>query len=201
MSETAQEASNKKPATEVQNVLMEDGRTVGFAGKRKVVKEVLESENAIRINFINGRVLTYTPKAEMVSRLALHGASQKIGDEFAGVAEVDDMVLAGENMITRLDNGEWGAARQAGDSFAGTSIVIKAVCEVSGKSVEEVKAFLNGKIEAAKAAGQKLSRADLYASFRKPGTKTAAVIERLEAEKNSKSSVDSEALLGELGAA
>ena len=91
-------------------------------------------------------------------------------------------------------------ARAAGDSFAGTSVVIRAVAEVTGKSVEAVKTFLQGKLDAAKAKGEKLSRQELYASFRKPGTKTAAVIARLEAEDAAGKStkVDAADLLAEI---
>ena len=42
---------------------------------------------------------------------------------------------------------------------------------------------LQGKLDAAKARGEKLSRQELYNSFRNPATKTGAIIKRLEEEK------------------
>jgi hypothetical protein len=122
-----------------------------------------------------------------MSRFAAHGAEQKLGDAIAGEKDIDDAVLAVDELIGRLNNGEWTATRQAG-AMAGTSILIRALVEVSGKSVEEIRGFLADKSQAEKLA---LRRSDRL----KP------VIERLEAEKNanSKSSVDTDALLAGLG--
>ena len=110
------------------------------------------------------------------------------------------MVLACDEMYERLRKGEWFKAGEgSGDSLAGASVVIKAICEATGKTVEFVKGFLNTKLEAAKAKGEKLSRQELYNSFRNPTTKTGAIIKRLEEEKLSKSTkVDSGALLAEI---
>jgi hypothetical protein len=78
-------------------------------------------------------------------------------------------------------------------------VVIKALVEASGKTVEEVKKFLDGKLEAAKAKGEKLTRQALYASFRNPTSKVGQIIRRLEEEKAAKNSaVDADAVLGEL---
>ena len=66
-----------------------------------------------------------------------------------------------------------------------------------GKDVAFVKSFLEQKLEAGKASG--LTRQKLYAAFRAPGTKTAPIIARLEAEKASKDSgVDGDAALNEM---
>jgi uncharacterized small protein (DUF1192 family) len=53
-------------------------------------------------------------------------------------------------------------------------------------NIATIKAFLNKKMATAAAAGQKLTRKMLYDSFKQPGTPTAAVIERLEAERAAK---------------
>lgn len=191
MSET-QEKSVKAKA-EVTIVTMSDGRSVPFSGKRKLVKEVLE--NGVRFDFRNGETRTFALPEALIQRLALHGAAQKIGDEAAGVEEVEDMVVAIDDVIARLGRGEWGATRAAaGNSFSGASVVIRAICEATGKSVEEVKAFLQRKLD----ADSNLTRAALYASFRNPSSKTGQIIARLEAEKKSKTAVDADALLGEL---
>ena len=77
--------------------------------------------------------------------------------------------------------------------------LIKAIVEASGKSVEDIKAFLDAKLETAKAKGEKLTRQALYASFRNPTSKVGQIIRRLEEEKAAKSSaVDADAVLGEL---
>lgn len=195
-----------KAAVERTEVQMDDGRKVSFAGKRQADKTVtVNADNTVtvQVDFRNGKsvALTTAQLAESVILQAIgHGLSQKIGDEYSGEKEVDDMVLAAEEMVKRLLAGDWSKAREAGDSFSGASVVIKAICEVTGKSVEAVKAFLQGKLDAAKAKGEKLSRNELYQSFRNPTSKTGVVIKRLEEEKVTKASkVNSDELLSELG--
>lgn len=186
------ETQEKKPKAEVEQVTMTDGRVVGFAGKRKMVKETLD--NGVRFDFRNGETRTFNIPEGLLTRLAVHGAAQKIGDETAGVEDVEDMVVGVDEIISRLSRGEWGVTRQAGDSFSGASVVIRAICEATGKSVADVKAFLQKKLD----SDSKLTRAALYNSFRNPSSKTGQIIERLEREKRSKTAVDADALLGEL---
>lgn len=184
----------EKKTREVLVVEMTDGRTVEFVGKRKMVKEILDG--GVRFDFRNGQTRTFTIPESLLQRLALHGAAQKIGDETAGVDDVEDMVVGVDEIIDRLSKGEWGATRtSSGDSFSGASAVIRAICEVTGKGVEEVKAFLQRKLDGDK----NLTRAALYNSFRNPTSKTGQVIERLEREKRAKSAGDGDALLAELG--
>jgi hypothetical protein len=198
----------KKAATVYTPVTMEDGRVVQFAGNRKSDKEVLlDSEGkayGVRFDFVTGKTLTllFSEIPEATALYACgHGIAQKAGDEYSGTKEVDDMVLDVERIFKRLRAGEWSATREAGDSSAGASIVIRALMEVTGKDIEFIKTFLDGKLEAAKAKGEKLSRQDLYNSFRNPTSKTGIVIKRLEEEKLAKSNkVDSDALLGEMTA-
>ena len=209
---TTSEASKpSKSATVYTAVTMTDGRVVQFAGKKTLLKDVTvnadDGEVIVRFDLRNGQTRTIsgsTLSSEVALRALGHGISQKVGDECASIDEVDDMVVAIDEMLTRLQNGEWSARREAGDSFNGASIVVRAVAEASGKSIEFVKEFLKRKIDLAAASGQKLTRGDLYKSFRAPGTPTAAVIARLEAEKAAKaakstSAVDAGALLDELG--
>lgn len=190
----------KKAPTEVEQVTMSDGRVVGFAGKRKLIKEtsIEGGQASVRFDFRNGESRTFVVPQELLPQFAAHGASQKIGDETAGEESVDDMVIAVETIIDRLNKGEWGVTRKAGDSFSGASVVIRAICEVTGKSVGDIKDFLQAKLDAAEAKGEKLTRAALYASFRNPASKTGQVIERLEREKKSKTAVNADDLLGEL---
>lgn len=197
------EKKSKRPPTEIETVQMEDGRSVDFAGKRRMVKEVQVNETAgtvsVRFDFRNGATRTFNVSSENILQLAGHGAAQKIGDEAAGTEDLDDIVVAIDDMIERLNKGEWTAQRASGDGFSGASVVIKAICEVTGKDVAFVKAFLQGKLDTATAKGEKLTRAELYASFRNPTTKTGAVIARLEAEKKSNTKVNSDDLLAEIG--
>ena len=207
MSETETQAKAAKPSTVYEAVTMTDGRVVQFPGNRQVDKNIDVNAEAktfsLRFDFRNGQTRTLT-SAELDMQTLLqsagHGCGQKTGDSWASIKEVDDMVLACDEMYERLRKGEWFKAGEgSGDSLAGASVVIKAICEATGKTVEFVKGFLNTKLEAAKAKGEKLSRQELYNSFRNPTTKTGAIIKRLEEEKLSKSTkVDSGALLAEI---
>src|SRR5690606_25326546 len=160
-----------KRKTEITMVKMEDGREVGFAGKRRVNKETLIDESklqidgdmitlqqgavSVRMDFRNGQTRTFPIPVSLFAKFAGHGAEQKYGDELAAPADKplseEDMVLAVEDLNTRIQSGEWSAQREGG-GFAGASVVVLAIAEVSGKSVEEVKAFLQSKLDAAKNA-------------------------------------------------
>lgn len=201
-------AKAPKKETVYTKVKMTDGREVEFAGTRQTDKTILTDEAGkaygVRFDFVNGetRKLLFSELNDSLAAYGLgHGIAQKAGDEYSGVKEIDDIVLAVDEIFTRLRAGDWGAAKGAGDSTAGASIVIKAIMEATNKDMATVKAFLQGKLDKAKAAGEKLSRQELYNSFRNPATKTGAIIKRLEEEKLAKSTkVNAGDLLGELEA-
>jgi hypothetical protein len=178
-------------AAEKVSVTMEDGRVLEFGLKQKMIKtsHVDGSYVKTRFDFANGKSLTFIPSdAAIKSALIAHGAEQKIGDETAGVDEVDDCFLAVEAMIARLDKGEWSKERSK-NGMSGTSILIRALVESSGKTVDAVKAFLADKTQA-----QKLALRN--------NPKIKVIVDRLEAEKNAKkgpqAAIDTDALLGEL---
>lgn len=218
MAETPNNEATGKKKAEVTMVKMSDGREVGFAGKRRVNKETLIDESkiildgdtvtlaagavSVRMDFRNGSTKTFNVPNRLLAKFAGHGGEQKYGDELAAPADKpmseDDMVLAVEDLDSRIQAGEWTAAREGG-GFAGASVVVLAIMEASGKTMDEVKAFLQKKLDAAKAAEQKLSRKELYDSFRNPNSKVGAIVERLEKERLAKDSkVDADAALAEL---
>lgn len=199
-----------KSKTEYEDVTMGDGRTVKFPGKRQLDKTVTPDEATetveVRFDLRNGDTFSLSSSDLDITTLlrALgNGISQKVGDTCAGVAKVEDMSLAIEEMIGRLKKGEWAVAREAGDSFSGASLVVRAVCEATGKTVEYVKAFLQAKLDAAKGKGEKLSRNDLYSSFRNPNSTTGKIIKRLEEEERAKATtkVNADDLMAEMEAA
>lgn len=179
----------KKPATQIETVKMDDGRVVDFAGKKKLIKETLlspEGKVQVRMDFRNGETRLFTVRDDMLAKFAAHGASQKLGDEITGLEAIDDCVLAIDELMERLGNGEWAQKRE-GNGMAGTSVLIRALVESSGKSVEQIKAFLKDKDQAAKIALRN-------------NPKIKPIVERLEAEKaaKGKNAVDTDALLNEL---
>ena len=209
-----------KKKTEVQTVTMTDGRQVGFAGKRKVNKETLIDETkviidgdtitmsagavVVRMDFRNGETRGLKIPLSLIPRFCGHGGEQKYGDELASPADKplseEDMVLAIDDLHTRIEQGEWSLQREGGGGFAGASVVVRAIVEASGKTIEEVKAFLQKKLDAAVSRGEKLSRKELYDSFRNPGSKTGQIIKKMEDERLAKESkVDADDALAELG--
>lgn len=203
MAETATSTEGKAPKKEAESVLvtMQDGRKVEFVGKRKMLKDGYVDENdkqlKVRFDFVTGDTRTFTIPPSLYQLTALHGASQKIGDETAGAKSVDDMIAAVDSIVARLAAGPdgWYAPREAGSGFAGAGIVVRALMEAGNKTREEVNAWIEAKL--AKIEG--LTRAKLYAQLR--GTdRLRPIIQRLEDEQAKKNAAGGEDLLNDLDA-
>lgn len=183
-----------KTKAEVETVQMEDGRSVAFAGKKRMLKEVILTEGtlpSVRFDFRNGKTRTFVVPQALLYQFAAHGASQKIGDESAGNDDVDDMVEETDDLISRLTGDpekgiapEWSAKREAG-GFAGVSILLKALMEHSGKDEATVRAFLKPKTH-----GEKMALRG------HPPVK--AIVERLEEEKRAKAAGAAKVNAGDL---
>jgi len=175
--------------TQITTVTMLNGDIVDFPGKRRMLKETIIDEAAgtvtVKLQFINGETRMFQIPPSLLLKFAAHGAEQKYGDETAGLTEVDDAVLAVDDLNDRIQKLEWNVKREA-SGMAGTSILAKALVEHTVKTIEQIKAFLSVKSQAEKAA-------------LRANSKLKPIIERLEAAKATKASaVDTEALLGEL---
>ena len=171
-------------AKAVEKVHMQDGRDVEFVGKRKLLKDSIISGDsvAVRLDFRNGETRLFTLSQDLMAKFAAHGAEQKLGDETAGVDDVDDMVLGVDELIDRLNKGEWSTKRE-GSGVAGTSVLLRALVEYSGRTVEQIKEFLSSKSQAEKMALRN-------------SPKVKPIVDKLEAEKVAKGSkVDADALL------
>lgn len=158
----------------------EDGQSYEFGEKAKVKKQSYVTDDGVIVTkfvFRNGAVRTHMtqPGDKMIARLAAHGADQKFGDEFAGVDDVEDCVLAFESMSSRLSKGDW-SERKAGEGVSGTSLLARALAELKGRPLDEVKAKLKDADPKVKAA-----------AARQPDV--AAIINRLKAERDAKKGV------------
>ena len=178
----------RSPDTQYTTVTMDDGRTVEFAGKRKMLKTPLFNEDGtvtVRLDFVNGESRYHTPHPDLIKNFIAHGIEQKLGDEISGVDDIEDCILAIDALLERLEQGTWGIKRES-NGVAGVSVLAKALVEVSGKPIAVIKEFLMKRTH-----GEKMAlRAD-------PAIK--AVLERLEADKVSKkNNVDTAALLNGL---
>lgn len=186
----------EKPKVEVQ---MEDGRKVQFPQDTKAQKDIIYKDATgnlvekghkdaqgdpigVRWDFSNGktRTILLSELAPLAATLQAHGLSQKGGDEYASEKDVDDAVMAFDDLMDRLKKGEWSERREGG--FGGASVLAKAIANVFGKSPEEVRAFLRD-----------LSPAEKLAMRQAPELKPE--IEKIEAEKAKGQKVDTAALL------
>ena len=185
-------------------VKMSDGRTVIFVNKKRMLKEtIIDGDKVtVRIDFRNGETRSWVIPASLKNRCAGHGAEQKLGDETAGEDKLEDMVMAIDDLIERLNKGEWTTVRAAGDSFSGASVVIRALVAVTQKPIQTIKDFLQKKLDNAKAKGETLTRKALYDSFRDPRTPVGMKIRELEdADRSKATGFDASAALDELKAA
>lgn len=184
-------AAKGKKDVQYDTVTMSDGKIVDFAGKTRMLKTSVEKDGklSVRLDFRNGSVVNFALPENLLVKFALHGAEQKLGDEIAGVVDIDDAVIAVEELTARLALGEWNVRREPGNSIAGTSVLARALAESSGKTMDTIKAFLATKTHAEKMALRNM-----------PAIKV--IVDRLEAEKVKKSTkeVDTTGLLGELEA-
>jgi hypothetical protein len=181
--------------TVVESVKLTDGRTVDFPGKRKLsITPTITDAGVVELqcDFRNGETYKFTPREDMYAKFAAHGAEQKLRDEIAGIDDIDDAYLAVTELGGRLDKGEWSIRREGG-GMSGTSVLLRALTEWTGKTTEEIKVFLATVGQAEKMAMRGATRPN------KAGVTLKAIVDRLEAEKAAKGSkVDTDALLGTL---
>lgn len=189
---TAQtEAQPAKAPKETRLVTMTDGRQVEFGAKARMLKEIIHTEGflpAVRLDFSNGETRLFNVPSQLLHQLAGHGASQKLGDETAGEKDVEDAILAVDALIDRLNKGEWNVARAPGSGMSGTSVLLRALVEASGKSIEAIKPWLMAR-----------SQAEKLALRQSPDIKP--IVDRIEAEKaaGQVGKIDTAALLASLG--
>jgi hypothetical protein len=187
-----------------ETVEMTDGRKVEFVGtKRKMLKEIVldpdGSFSHVRFDFRNGETRAFAGNEKQNGQALGHGWSQKIGDDAAGEDDVDDMVMAIDQAIERAEKGVWYMERESG-GMSGTSILLRALVEFSGKSVDYIKAYLKDK----SVSDKKAMRVDTKHKNAK-GLTLKDVVERLEAEKAAKAAgkgqaIDVDGLFAELSA-
>lgn len=188
-------AQTKAAEVAVRTVKMDDSRTVEFPGKRRLQKAVTIDEAkgtvSLRLDFENGETRTFPLPTKLMLKAAGHGFSQKMGDEISGVKDLEDAILAIDELADRIAKGEWNESSQGGEGLAGASILMKALIEVSGKTKDEIKAFLGTLNPKQKTAMREQA-------------KIKPVVQRLEAERAAKAkkpagpAIDTDALLSQL---
>ena len=177
--------TSKRKETEYTTVTMDDGRIVDFPGKRRMQKESVtgkDGEPQVRLDFVNGETRLFTLPDSLMVKFAQHGAEQKLGDEISGLDDVEDAVMAIDDLMDRLGAGEWSIKRES-SGLAGASVLARALVQLTGKSAVDVKADL-----------KVLSQAEKNALRDHP--KLKPIIAELEVNKKKKvSTIDTDSLL------
>lgn len=126
-------------------VKMLNGTVVEFTPKQRLKKSSITAENGdlqVRLDFRNGESRLFTIRPDMLAKFALHGAEQKLGDEISNVEKIDDAVEAIDQLMQRLDNGDWTKEREGGSGLAGASVLTKALVEFTKTPVQQVRDYL-----------------------------------------------------------
>lgn len=144
----------KTPA-EVRKIAMDDGREVEFTGKKRLDKTVLVTDSgaSVRLDFVNGETRTFAVPSSLLYQFAAHGASQKLGDEISDVTDIEDAIEVIDQLMQRLEKGQWFANREGTASgLSGASILAKALVKVTGQPIAVVREYLGGLDNKTKAA-------------------------------------------------
>lgn len=148
----------KKAATVIETVKMDDDRVVEFSGKQRVRKESSfdETNLRVRLDYRNGETRTFTiphgysdptaPVAKMVLKAAAHGLEQKLGDEMSGVAVLEDAIEGVDQLMLRLEKGVdgWTMGKDGASGMAGASVLARALVKVTGQDIRVVREYLGG---------------------------------------------------------
>ena len=114
----------------------------------KIAKKVVHFDiGQVEFEFVNGEVVIGTLSdfpAEMVTRLATHGLSQKLGDSYASAGDkgmtVEGCAQGVRDIIANLHQSVWSAG-----GGSGTSILAEALARLTGQSVPDCTAILQAK--------------------------------------------------------
>lgn len=104
--------------------------------ERKVSKETTDA--GVDFTFHDGSVLAATLESlspEMVTKLAIHGMSQKIGDSYSGEDAANCQTIA-EKTLEALQKGEW-SSRSGGGAGPRISQLAEALSRVTGQEVKD----------------------------------------------------------------
>lgn len=112
-----------------------------------MTKKVVNAEaRSVTFDFENGKSATFDlskVSPDILTRLALHGASQKIGDSYAGAGDSADPAAyaeqAANETIAQLLAGDWRVTVSGGPR---TSDLATAISRLNGQPIETVVAGL-----------------------------------------------------------
>lgn len=163
-----------------------------------IVAAINEAQTGMTLTFSNGKTIivnTLNMSQYILDYATMHGLKQKLVDaaaiscnpETGRPATIEDKYEAVAGVYDRLMAGQWNKPREGAAAVAG-GLLFKALCRMyADKSPEYIKAFLDKKSDAEKAALRKNPR-------------VAGIIEEIKAE--TEKDIDptaTDAMLNELG--
>lgn len=117
----------------------------------KIATKVM-GEGFVRFEFADGQFLQCDADAvrgDIVTRLMLHGISQKVGDSYAGAESVTEARMMAEAVWRNLTSGLWAVKATRGGK------IVEALHRVTGKAIEVCLEKWAGMDEAAQKALRK----------------------------------------------
>lgn len=106
----------------------------------------------IQLQFSDGELIEYILPGKLVAVAAGYGAVRKLGDLANGESDISKLKAEVSSLLANWDHGRWVNR----PPVSGTSLVMKALMEHTGKSASEVREFLAGKTMKQKADIKKL---------------------------------------------
>lgn len=150
--------------------------TATFSNGKVLTVDTLELSDTIRQEALIHGIKQKIGDAAAIARNTTTGASASINDKFEAMAEVVERITS--------PDGTWNKVREGG-AGAGNTLLQKALMEMTGKTRDEITAFLEKKTKEEKAALRN-------------NPKVAAIIVKLQAQKAANSAIDTDELLEEL---
>lgn len=125
---------------------------------KKLTKTVDVESQTVTLEFADGSKISsslteFSP--EMITRLALHGLSQKKGDACASLDTVAECREAVEGIRSQLLSNDWSAKRE-GSGSPRIGLLVEALARITGRTIEECTEV----VEALDDEQKKLVRAD-----------------------------------------
>lgn len=158
---------------------------------------ITEDNSQLDLGFSNGqriRVRVADLDQSIIAHAVMHGLKQKLVDAAAlsrnpdtgRSATIEDKYLAVREVYDRLMAGQWNKNRGDGTGTGVGGLLFRALCRLySGKTPDQIRAFLDGKSKEEQSALRKNPR-------------VAAIIETIKAESAKTPDVDSDDMLAGL---
>lgn len=130
--------------------------------KNRLAKKVVDAEKGT-VSFVfapdtdKARNITATLASiptNIITRLALHGLSQKCGDSYAGAANDGEAEEAVKAVLEDLVAGNWSASR-VGVGGVKVAVFVEALARASGQNIEEAGELVSAMSDEEKATAKK----------------------------------------------